>query len=64
MKIPEYVSTKEVHDVCKKLEIRDWTLLKKPEVTLEEAEKILAAIDTGGRLPLPPEPCSSSSATK
>jgi hypothetical protein len=48
MKIPEYVSAKEVQDVCKKLGIRDWTLLKKPEVTLEEAEKILSAIDTGG----------------
>jgi len=48
MNIPEYVPVKEVHAVCKKLGIRDWTLMKKPEVTLEEAEKILAAIDTGG----------------
>jgi hypothetical protein len=48
MKIPEYVPVKEVQAVCKKLGIRDWTLMKKPEVTLEEAEKILAAIDTGG----------------
>jgi hypothetical protein len=47
MKIPEYVSVKDVQAVCKELGIRDWTLMKKPEVTLEEAEKILAVSDTG-----------------
>jgi len=46
--IPEYVPVEEVKAVCKKLGIRDWTLMKKPEVTLEEAEKILSAINTGG----------------
>jgi hypothetical protein len=39
MEIPEYVSVEEVQAVCKKLGIGDWTLMKKPEVTLEEAEK-------------------------
>ncbi|MCQ5375371.1 MAG: hypothetical protein NO474_02070 [Methanomassiliicoccales archaeon] len=48
MEIPEYVSVREVKEICKKLGIRDWTLLKKPEVTVEEAEKILAAIDAAG----------------
>jgi len=48
MKIPEYVPVEEVQAVCKKLGIDDWTLMKRPEVTFEEAERILAAIDTGG----------------
>lgn len=47
MKVIEYVSVKEVKNICKKLGIRDWTLLKKPEVTLEEAEKILSELNIG-----------------
>jgi hypothetical protein len=47
MNIPEYVTVEEVKAVCQKLKIRDWTLLTKPEVTLEEAEAILSEIDTG-----------------
>ncbi len=47
MNVPEYVSAKEVQEVCKKLAIRDWTQLKKAEVTLEEANKILTEIEKG-----------------
>ncbi|MEM2103696.1 MAG: DUF5661 family protein [Candidatus Bathyarchaeia archaeon] len=47
MKVIEYVSVKDVKNICKKLGIRDWTLLKKPEVTLEEAEKILSELNIG-----------------
>ncbi|MBC7113364.1 MAG: hypothetical protein H5T34_05040 [Candidatus Methanomethyliales bacterium] len=47
MRIPEYVSTEEVKAVCKKLGIRDWTTMDKIEVTLEEAKKILAELETG-----------------
>jgi len=47
MKLPEYVSVEEVKNVCKKLGIRDWTALKKAEVTLEEAKKILSELETG-----------------
>ena len=47
MNLPDYVSVKEVQRVCSLLKIRDWTLLKKAEVTLEEAKKILAEIETG-----------------
>jgi hypothetical protein len=47
MKLPEYVSAKEVKKICKKLKIRDWTILKKAEVTLKEAETILAEIEIG-----------------
>jgi hypothetical protein len=45
MKLPEYVSVKEVKRVCAELGIRDWILLKKAEVLPEEAKKILAEIE-------------------
>jgi len=48
MKLPEYVSMQEVKRVCAELKIRDWTLLKKAEVLPEEAEAILAELETGG----------------
>ncbi|MEM2901808.1 MAG: DUF5661 family protein [Candidatus Bathyarchaeia archaeon] len=48
MKLPEYVSIEEVQNVCKKLGIRDWTYLEKAEVTIDEAKKILAEIETSG----------------
>ena len=47
MELPEYVSIKEVSEVCQKLKIRDWTKLKKAEVTVPEAEKILAELERG-----------------
>jgi len=47
MKLPEYVSIKEVSEICRKLKIRDWTKMKKAEVTIPEAETILAELDTG-----------------
>ena len=46
MKLPEYVSVEEVNRICAELKIRDWTLLKKAEVLPEEAEKILAELET------------------
>jgi hypothetical protein len=47
MKLPEYVSIKEVAEICRKLKIRDWTKMKKAEVTVQEAETILAELETG-----------------
>ena len=47
MKLPEYVSVQEVKRVCSELKIRDWTLLKKPEVLPEEAKTILAELEKG-----------------
>ena len=47
MKLPEYVPAEEVKKICEKLKIRDWTMLKKAEVTRQEAAAILAEIDTG-----------------
>ncbi|PVX25233.1 MAG: hypothetical protein CW691_05270 [Candidatus Bathyarchaeum sp.] len=46
MNLPEYISVQEVKRVCAELKIRDWTLLKKAEVLPEEAEAILAELET------------------
>ena len=40
MQLPEYVSKKEVQRVCHELGIRDWTMLTKAVVDLEEARII------------------------
>ncbi|MBN1244324.1 hypothetical protein JXA31_01870 [Candidatus Bathyarchaeota archaeon] len=47
MKLPDYVSIEEVSEICRKLKIRNWTTLKKAEVTAQEAEAILAELETG-----------------
>lgn len=47
MEIPDYVTIKEVSEICQKLKIRDWTKLQKAEVTLQEAERILSELETG-----------------
>jgi len=47
MKLPDYVSVKEVETVCEKLKIRNWTNLKKAEVTTKEAKTILAELEIG-----------------
>lgn len=53
MKLPEYVTLKEVKRVCTALEIRDWTTLKKAEVKPEEAQIILNAVKPRGmKIPL------------
>jgi hypothetical protein len=48
MKLPEYVSIQEVKSICQELKIRDWTELKEFEPTLQEAQIILAELDTKG----------------
>jgi len=53
MKIPEYVTVKEVKRVCKALGLRDWTTLKKPAVLDEEAQIILKEVKPRGmKIPL------------
>ena len=47
MKLPNYVSIEEVVEICRKLEIRNWTKLTKAEVTAQEAEAILAELEIG-----------------
>jgi hypothetical protein len=46
MKLPEYISIQEVRRICKELKIRDWTKLKKPQVTIKEARIILPHVNT------------------
>ena len=46
MELPDYVSVQEVKRVCKELKIRDWTLLKKADVLVEEAETILSELES------------------
>lgn len=48
MDTPEYVTVEEVKRVCKELKIRDWTELKAPDVSAEEAEIILAELNLEG----------------
>ena len=48
MKLPEYVTIKEVQRVCKALGIRDWTSQKKAEVKPEEALLILNEVNPKG----------------
>lgn len=47
MKLPEYVTVKEVRRICKELKIRDWTRLKQASVQLGEARIILSSIKKG-----------------
>jgi len=47
MKLPDYVSVKEVQRICAELNISDWTLLKKAQVLPKEAKIILAELETG-----------------
>jgi hypothetical protein len=45
MKIPQYVTISEVKRVCQELGIRDWTKIKKPNVTVKEAGIILKVVN-------------------
>ena len=53
MKLPEYVTVNEVQRVCKALGLRDWSAIKKAEVTAEEARIVLNEIKPRGmKIPL------------
>jgi hypothetical protein len=54
MKLPQYITTEEVHRVCKELGIRDWTALTEASATAEEARAILKEINTE-QMPIDPE---------
>lgn len=45
MNIPQYVTLSEVKRVCKELGLRDWTKIKKPNVTVNEAAVILKIVN-------------------
>ncbi|MCP4264514.1 MAG: DUF1090 domain-containing protein [Candidatus Brocadiaceae bacterium] len=46
MPLTEYVTTNEVKRVCNKLGLRDWSLIKEPLVSDEEASAILKLVNT------------------
>lgn len=54
MKLPDYITAEEVRRVCRELGIRDWTALKRPEATPDEAARILAEVNTG-KMAIDPE---------
>ncbi len=45
MKLPEYVTVAEVKRVCKELGFRDWSKIKEPSVSKDEASKILKIVN-------------------
>lgn len=45
MEIPQYVTIEEVKRICKELKISDWTEMRKPEVSSEEANVILPVVN-------------------
>ena len=47
MKLPDYVTIKEVKRICNELNIRDWTTLGKLKIQPEEAQRILTELNTG-----------------
>jgi hypothetical protein len=48
MPLPEYISKDEVKRVCAEFGLKDWSALKEPAVSEEEAAKILAIVNTQG----------------
>lgn len=54
MKIPQYVTVSEVKRVCKELGLRDWTKIKKPNVTAKEAAIIMKIVNVK-KMPIAPE---------
>jgi hypothetical protein len=48
MKLPDYVSKKEVQRVCKELGFRDWSTLKEVSVMQNEALEILRIVNVKG----------------
>ena len=46
MKLTEYVTGEEVKRVCKEMGLRDWTEIKDPTVSNEEATTILNVVNT------------------
>lgn len=46
MKLPEYITAKEVKRVCKKLGLRDWSELKEGTISKKDAAVILKVVNT------------------
>jgi hypothetical protein len=48
MELPEYVTIEEVKRVCNEIGFRDWSEIKDPSVSVEEASTILNIANTKG----------------
>ena len=48
MDLPEYVTVEEVKRICKELDISDWTEMENPDVSIQEAKRIFADLNTEG----------------
>ena len=48
MQLPEYITQEEVQKICRELKISDWTKLKEPRVSPEEAGIILKIVNVEG----------------
>jgi len=45
MQLPEYVTKEEVQKVCQELKISDWSKMTEPQVSSQEAEVVLKAVN-------------------
>jgi hypothetical protein len=48
MQLPEYITKEEVQKICKEIKISDWTRIKEPEVSPEEAVVVLKIVNVEG----------------
>jgi len=48
VKLPEYITVDEVKRVCKEIGLQDWSKITDPNVSEEEASKILNIVNTKG----------------
>ncbi len=48
MHLPEYVTVPEVQRVCKELGLSDWSQIREPKVSMDEARIILAEVNVEG----------------
>lgn len=48
MALPQYITIEEVKRVCKEFNLSDWTQMKEPRVSPEEAQKVLSHVNVEG----------------
>jgi len=46
MQLPEYITKEEVKRVCHELKMRDWSVIKDPVISKEEAATVLRVVNT------------------
>lgn len=48
MQLPEYITKEEVQKICREIKISDWTKIKEPKVSPEEAGIVLKIVNVEG----------------